>query len=145
MAQVLSLWSDKTVPMSCGASSCSRELEGAACRSFPGQLGAVAPDRHCHLLKKGTTFLSHGTVLLKGNTKTILWKPTARTGCEVHRDSDRLVQLDGTRAEKKNLPAERGDNHHLPQAPGRGTSVMAGSCVSRVEEKQFESRKVQEI
>lgn len=66
-----------------------------------------------------------------------------------HRDSDRLVQLDGDKGrEKIHLPAERGGQsltHHLPQAPGRGISVMAGSCVSQVEEKQFESRKVQEI
>lgn len=69
LAQVLSLWSDKTVPMSCGGSSCSRELEGAACRSFPGQLAAVASDRHCHSLKKGTTFLSHEQFCLKAIQK----------------------------------------------------------------------------
>lgn len=73
LAQVLSLWSNKTVPVSCDATDCSREMEGAASRTFlghlPQQLGTVGSDRHQKLVKKGTTLLSHGQFRLKAIQK----------------------------------------------------------------------------
>lgn len=63
VAQLLSLWSHKTVPTCCGG---CRELQGAACRSCQDSRGCGLQET---LLKKGTTFLSHQQFCLKAIQK----------------------------------------------------------------------------